>query len=144
MYAQSLMRPRLLIAVLALTLSGTNTAVASMCAAYCMSAAFVGAGAAHHHRMESYSHHHTADCAECPPDTGNSLNQKPDCSRLLQIQALKEGSLSLAAPSGVSPIQAVDTPVRALALASDGTRFSPLKAPPKIRSLHSASAPLRI
>jgi hypothetical protein len=154
-YAQSSMRPKLLIAALVLTLAGADSGATAICAASCVSSELAGSAVAHYHRMESqpgpasashhfHSQHHQANCAECPPDTGNSLNQKADCSRLVQIQALKEGSISFAAPSGVAPIDAVDMPVRALALASDDERFSPVEAPNKIRSFDSASAPLRI
>ena len=115
-----------------------------MCAAYCMSSATVGGAAVHHHQMGSHSHRHAANCAECPSETGNGLNRKTSCSKLFQIQTLKEGSLSFAAPSGVAHIYAADTPVRVLALASAADRFSPVKPPNKIRSLDCAFAPLRI
>jgi len=138
------MRPRILIAVLALTLSGINSSTISMCAAYCMSSASVGSAAVHHHQVGSHSHRHTPNCAECPPDTGNGLNEKADCSSSVQLQALKEGSLSFGAPSGLAHIHAADMPAGALALASDDERFSPVKVPNKIRSFNSASAPLRI
>src|ERR1700738_4508279 len=82
-YAQELMGPKLLIAILVLALSGANSDLASMCAAYCMSSASL------HHHMESqqgstsashhfHSYHNAANCAECPPDSANSLNEKDD------------------------------------------------------------------
>jgi hypothetical protein len=148
-YAQELMGPKLLIAILVLALSGANSDLASMCAAYCMSSA-----SAHHH-MESqqgstsvihhsHSYRHTADCAECPPDSANSLNQKADCASLDEIQALKQGSFSFDSPRGVAHVHVVGMPTRALALASDGERFSPGNALNKIRSFNPVSAPLRI
>jgi hypothetical protein len=154
-YAQNWMQTRLLISVLVLTLSGANSGAASMCAAYCMASEPLGSVAAHHHQMESQpgltsisqhfrSRHYAASCAECPPDQGNSLNEKADCARLAQIQGLKEGFVSLNAPSGVAHVQLLDMPVRALALESAGERFSSLKAPNKIRSFNFASPLLRI
>jgi len=143
------MRPKLLIAVLVLTLSETNCDLASMCAAYCMSPASV-----HHHvgsrpstvaiSHQMHADHHGAECAECPPKSANSLNEKPDCASFAEIQALKEASLSLDAASVVARVQVVEMLARALASASDGERFSPLNAPNKIRSFDPVSAPLRI
>src|SRR5712664_4029653 len=120
-YAQNLMGPKLLIAVLVLTLSGANSDLASMCGAYCMSSASV------HHYTESkpgpitishhmHAHHKGAECAECPPKSGISLNQKSDCASLVQIEALKEGSFSLGTPSGVAQDLA-ETPTDGRALA---------------------------
>src|SRR5712691_10097575 len=97
-YAENVMRLKLPIAVLVLALSGANSSLASMCAAYCTASA---GGASTHHQMESEpnpatishhinTHHHGADCAECPPKSGNSLKQKSDCAALVQVQALKE------------------------------------------------------
>src|ERR1700732_2514130 len=138
------MRLRVLIAVLALALSGTNSKLDSMCAAYCTSSGSSGGAAVHHDQLGSHSHRHTANCAECPTGTGNGLNEKCDCSRLGQFQVLKEGSPSFAHTSAVTPIHAVDMPDRALSLTSEDERFSLVKAPNKIRSLNFASASLRI
>src|SRR5207245_8510476 len=99
--------------IVVLALSGANSGAASMCAAYCMSSASVGGAAVHHPQMESqpnpasishhiHARHHGADCAECPPKSGNSLNQKSDCASLVQVQALKEGPFPRDALSGVT------------------------------------------
>ena len=149
------MGPKLLIAVLVLTLSGANSSLASMCAAYCMSSAAVGSAAVHHHQMESqpaptsishhiHAHHKDAECAECPPKSGNSLNQKADCTSLVQIEALKEGSFSLDAPSGVAHVAVADTPADALGLAGSGERSLLFDASQTIRSFNTPPVPLRI
>ncbi len=148
-----MMRPRLLIAVLVLTLSGTNCDAASICAAYCMSSAFAGRAAVHH-QMESQSgatntddHIHTgnqATCAECPPELGNNLNQSADCASLVQIQALKEASFSFDAPSGVAQVDVPDTSAHAVALADDTQSSSLFDTSPRIRSSNPAAVPLRI
>jgi hypothetical protein len=149
------MRPKLVIAVLVLALSGANSAAASMCAAYCMSSSSVGSAAVHHHQMESppnpasisrhiHTRHHGADCAECPPKSGNSVNQKSDCASLVQVQALQEGSFSLDAPSGVAQFDVANTPADALTLAGGGERSIPFDASRKIRNSNPASVPLRI
>ena len=154
-YTQNLMRPKLVSAILVLALSGANSGAASMCAAFCMSSASVGSAAVPHHQMESqpnpasishhiHARHHGADCAECPPKSGNSLNQKSDCASLLQVQALKEGSFSLDAPSGVAQFDVADTPADALALAGGGERSMPFDASHTIRNSNPASVPLRI
>jgi hypothetical protein len=149
------MRSKLVIAILVLALSGANSGAATMCAAYCMSSATVGSVVAHHHQMESqpgptsisrHSHglHHSPNCAECPPRSGNSLNQKADCASWVQIQALKEGTFSLEAPSGVPQFDAADTPGYAIGLAYDGEHSSVSDTSRTIRSSSSASVPLRI
>src|SRR6267143_6813251 len=82
------MRLKLVIAILVLALAGANSGVASICAAYCMSAASVGSVAVHHHQMESqpaptsishhiHAHHKGAECAECPPTSVVSSNLTP-------------------------------------------------------------------
>jgi len=149
------MRLKLLIAVLVLTLSGANAGVASMCAAYCMSSEFVGSAAVHHHQMNSqpsptsisnhnHTRHHGADCAECPPTSGNNLSPKADCSSLVHIQALKEGSFSFDAPSRVAHVTVADTPADALGLASSGERSLLFDASQTIRSFNTPPIPLRI
>lgn len=155
MYTQNLMRPKLVIAILVLALSGANSGAASICATYCMSSAAAGSAAVHHHQMESqpsptsvshqfHSHHHAANCAECPPDSANSLNGKADCASFAEIQALKEASFSFDAPRGVAHAHVVGIPARALALASDGERFLPVNAANKTRSFNPVLPPLRI
>jgi len=112
-YPQNLMGTKLLISVLVLLLSGADSGAALICAASCMSSAPVPGSVVHHHEVESqpssaharqHTHHHGAPCAECPPEVGNSLNQKSDCNSLSKIQALREGSFSLDAPTGVARI----------------------------------------
>jgi hypothetical protein len=149
------MRLKLLIAVLVLTLSGANAGVASMCAAYCMSSESVGSAAIHHHQMASqpsptsashhfHSHHHASNCAECPADSANSLNEKSDCSSLVQIQALKEGSFSFDAPSGAAHVAVADTPADTLGLTGSGVRSLLFDASQTIRSFNTPPVPIRI
>ena len=153
MYTQNLMRPKLVIAILVLALSGAHSGAASVCAAYCMSSAAAGSAAVHHHQMVSQpasishhvqSHHQGTECAECPPKSRNSLNTKADCASLVQIQALKEGSFSLDAPSGAAQFDIAHTPACTLGLASDGERSLVFDASRTIRCSSSASVPLRI
>jgi hypothetical protein len=141
------MGSKLLIAVVALTLSGTNSDFASMCAAYCMSSASV------HHHMESrpgpvtithHIHHNGAECAECPPRSAISLNQKADCTSLVQMEALKEGSFSLEAPSKVAQFNVVITSPEGPSLASDRERSLVICASDAIRNSNPAPVPLRI
>src|ERR1700686_596408 len=141
------MRPKLFIAVLVLMLAGTNCDAASLCAAYCMSSVSA------HDDMESqpgstslthpiHAQHEGAECADCPPESRNSLNQKADCSSLDQIQALKEGYFSLDTPSGVPQLYVADTPAYTLGLARDGGNVLAFAAARRIRSSISASVPL--
>src|SRR5437588_8094378 len=146
------MRKRLLAATLSQVLFCINLFVNSMCAAYCMATA--GSATAHHQMGPEpnpsnidpriHIHHHPANCTDCPPDRRSSLNQKADCTGLVQIQALREGSFSLGVPSGVTYVHVVDMPGRAPGLAPGGERFSSIEAPNRIRPSSTVSAPLRI
>jgi hypothetical protein len=149
------MRLGLLIAVLVLALSGANSDLASMCAAYCMSSSSVGSAAIHHHQMDSqpgpasashhiHSHDKGAECTECPPTSGDSVKQKADCASLAQMQALKAGSFNLVAPSGLIQFDATQTPVRAVGLIWGAERSLVFDASCTIRSIPSPSLPLRI
>ena len=146
------MRQKLVPVALVLMLSAANSPVALMCAAYCSGSA---GGALAHHQMESeqtpattshhtHAHHHAANCAECPPESRNSLNQSADCASLVQMQALKEGTFSFEAPTGLPHVDVSNAPARALALASDGERFSLFDAPKIVRNSSPVSVPLRI
>jgi len=113
---------KLVIAILVFGAVGSQFGAAAICAAYCMSSAAAGSAVVHHHQMESQpgphkhqpfismAHHKGAECAECPPTSGNTFNQKADCASWVQFQALKEGSFSLDAPSGVAEFEVADTP----------------------------------
>jgi len=149
------MGPRLLIAVLALALSGANSDLASMCAAYCMSSSSVGSAAVHHHQMDSrpgptsisrhiHAHHNGAECAECPPTSGNSVKQKSDCASLAQMQALEEGFFNLDAPSGRIHFDATQAPDRVAGLTWSAGRSLVFDTSRTTGSFPSPSLPLRI
>jgi hypothetical protein len=150
-----LMGPKLLVAALVATLAGANSGLASLCAAYCMSSASAAGTAVHSHQTKSqadhastnqniHAHHNGAECAECPPISGNSLEQKADCASLDQMQTLKESSFNLDAPRAVAHFDAADTPVHADGILWDGERSLVFDAPRTIRSFPSPSLPLRI
>jgi hypothetical protein len=154
-YAQDLMRPKLLIATLVLALSGANSGAASMCAAYCMASAPTGSVTVHHHQMESqpsptsmshhiHTRHHGTACVECPPKSQNSVNQKSDCASLVQVQALKEVFFSFEASSRSAHIDVPNTPADPLTLAGGGERSIPFDASHTVRNSNPASIPLRI
>jgi hypothetical protein len=149
------MRPKLLIAVLALMLSGINCDAASICANRCMSSGSAESAVVHHHQMESQAvatniqHHihtrtHAAGCTECPPEVGNNLNRSADCQVLPQIEAIREASFSFDAPSGVAQVDVPHAPADALALADNGGPSFLCDIGHTIRSSDTASVPLRI
>lgn len=150
-YPQNLMRIKVLTSVLVLLLAGADSSAASICAASCMSTQAAGT-VVHHHEMESqptathvrqHTHHHGAPCAKCPPQSRNSLKQKSDCNRLSGIQALKEASFSLNAPTGVARVVA-NTSADGLPLGSDGQESFLFGDSPTIRSSAPLLLPLRI
>lgn len=149
------MRPRLLIAVLVLMLSGTNCDAASICAAYCMSSASAGTAAVYHQHTESqqgtaninrdiHAHSHAASCPECPPELGNNLNQPADCAGLVQIQAIVEAPSSLDASRGVAHVDFLHTPTDALASADNGKASLLCDSSRRIRPYAPGSVSLRI
>jgi hypothetical protein len=148
-YHQHLMRAKFLVSLLVLLLLAANSSASSMCAAYCLSAPPFGRDAVHHHRTGSqanaatvsqHTHFHGVRCAECPT---NNLSQKPACSSLAEIQALKEGSFSLDVPTGGAQFGAL-TPADRLLFACDDEPSLFFNASPPIRSSSLASLPIRI
>jgi hypothetical protein len=150
------MGTKLLMSVLALLLSAADSGAALICAASCMSSPPVAGAVVHHHEMYSqpsatqasqHTHHHGAPCAECPPRdrgrNGNSLNQSSDCNSLSEIHALKEGSFSVDAPTGVAPVLA-NRPADGLALGSDGRQSFLFEDFPTAKSFGPTLLPLRI
>ena len=118
------MGTKLLISVLALLLSGADSGAVLSCAVSCMSSAPVAAAVVHHEmptaaHASQHAHHHGAPCGECPPKSGNSLNQKSDCDSLSEIQALKESAFSLDARTGVARALFDRPSANSLALGSD-------------------------
>jgi hypothetical protein len=152
----NLMGPKVLVAVLVVALSGSDSGLASLCATYCSSSVSVASGAAiQPHQMKSqagsastsqniHAHHNGAECAECPPISGNNLKQKADCASLDQMQTLKEDTFNLDAPRGLAVFYAADTLVHAVGLPGNGERSFAFDASPSIRSFPSSSLPLRI
>jgi hypothetical protein len=147
------MRARLLILILVLSLSVANTGAAAICATYCGSSESAAGGAVHHHQAGSapnttsaraHVHRHGTPCAECPSTTGISLNQNSDCAKLVEVQALKEGSFSLGAPTGNAQAYVAEPPTDALKLIGDGERSLRLEAPQTTRSSGTPPIPLRI
>jgi hypothetical protein len=145
---------RLLAALLVLTLFGASSGPMVICAANCMRSA-EGSVAVHHHQMKPESGrtgmsdqvrdgHHDSACAECPPKSGKSLDQKFDCARLTQIEALSNRNFSLDEPSGIAHFGLTETPAYLVGLAPDGERFSVFRASRKFKNLNFASVPLRI
>jgi len=148
------MGPKVLVAVLVVALSGVNSGLASLCAAYCSSSASTASAGAHSHQTKSpgsastsqniHAHHNGAECTECPPISGNSLKQKADCASLDQMQTLKEDTFNLDAPRGLAVFDAADTLVHAVGILWDGERSFVFDASRTIRSFPSPSLPLRI
>jgi hypothetical protein len=114
-YSQNLKPNKILISVLVLLLAGIDSNAALICAASCMSSTQARGIKVDHHEMGSHpsatrasqhTHHHGAPCAKCPPNAANSLNQTSHCISPSEIQALREGSFALRAPTGVARVLA--------------------------------------
>jgi len=147
-YPQIEMRQKVLISVLVMSLSGANALAGAMCASYCAYSKSAKTQAAHHHHdgmqpsnKNSHVHGRGMRCPECPSTSGFSLNS--GCGKLVQDQAIKEGSASQDKSGGSAPSyvvtlspdapQPIDNPERQLRLDTSGSSRS-----------SSPSAPLRI
>src|SRR5258708_23449760 len=121
------LHPKLAATVLAVALFGANTAMASVCEAYC---AGVGKkNSDHHHQTAatpSSPRHHMhaqrdrADCPECPKIAGISSLQLPDCGSFSRVQALQENSRVFSYNHAVSPLD--------VAKSSTGSSLAPIKS----------------
>ena len=154
-YAKSIVKivlhRRLAAIVLLLALFGANTAMASVCEAYC--AGVRKNNSDHHHQTEatpSSSHHHMharqhrADCAECPKTAGQSSLQLPDCVSFARVQALQENSRVFTNDHAVSQLDVAKSPTGSSLAPIQSERFSSLHSPPNISSFQSVLVSIRI
>jgi len=147
-YPQIEMLQKLLVSLLVMSLAGANAIAGAMCVSYCASSKSAKTEAVHHQHdgtqpsnKNSHVHGHGMRCPECPSASGLRLNS--GCGKLVQDQAIKEGSASQDTSSGsalsyvatLSPDapRPIDNPERQLRLDTSGS----------VRS-SSPSAPLRI
>ena len=143
---------RLAAIVLLVALFGANTAMASVCEAYC---AGVGKQKSDHHHQtaakSSPSHHHMhaqqhrADCRECPKAAGQFSLQPPDCGRFTQVHALGETSRVFSNNLAVPQLNIVSSSVdSSLAAPVESERLSYLHSPPNISNFPPVVVSLRI
>ena len=134
--------------VLAVVLFGANTAMASVCEAYC---AGVGKNSDHHHQTAvtpSSSHHHMqaqqhrAGCPECPKTAGRS--SLPDCESFAQVQALQENSRVFSDDHAVSQLDVAKSSTGCSVAPIQSERFSSLHSPPNISSFRPVLVSIRI
>jgi len=138
--------------VLAVALFGANTAMASLCEAYCAS---VGKKNSDHHHpptaaTPSSPHHHMhaqqhrANCAECPKTAGQSSLKLPDCGSFARVQALQENSRVFSDDHAVSQLDVAKSPTGSSLTPIQSERFSSLHSPPNIRSFQPVLVSIRI
>jgi hypothetical protein len=142
---------RLAAIVLVLALFGANTAMASVCEAYC---AGVGKkNSDHHHQTAatpSSSHHHMhaqqhrADCPECPKTAGQSSQQLPDCGSFTRVQALQENSRVFSDDHAVSQLDVAKSSTGSSLAPIQSERFLSLHSPPNINSFQPVLVSIRI
>lgn len=142
---------RRLAAILLVTaLLGANTAVTSVCEAYCAGTGKNNAG--HHHQTETrssaasnqtHAHHPNANCSECLKSVRRSL-QGPDCGSFAQAQTLQEGARASSTDRKVSQLDVNRTPANSLPRPVENVRFWLIHPPPKIGTSASVLVSLRI
>jgi hypothetical protein len=136
--------------ILAAALFGADTAMASVCEAYC---AGVGKKNSDHHQTAatpSSPHHymhaqqHRADCPECPKTEWQSSLQLPDCGSFTQVQALRENSRVFYDDHAVSQLEVAESSAGSSLAPIQSERFSSLHSPPNISSFQPGVVSLRI
>jgi hypothetical protein len=133
---------------LLIALFGANTAMASICEAYC-----AGSGKKHaDHRhipatRNSSPHHHThaqqgRDCSGCL--RSSTSVQLPPCGGLTQFQALQKSSRIFSNDRAVAQIDVVKSSTGYFFAAIESERFSTFHPPPKLSNFEPALVSLRI
>jgi hypothetical protein len=146
------MLPRKLAAIaLLVALIGANTAMASVCEAYCASGGKKNSD--HHHQTAatpSSPHHHMpaqqhrAGCPQCPKTAGQSSLQLPDCGSFARVQALQENSRVFSDDHAVSQLDVAKSFTGSSLTPIQGERFSSLRAPPNISNFQPVLVSIRI
>jgi hypothetical protein len=141
--------------VLAVALFGANTAMASVCEAYCASVGKKNSDR-HHHQAASTpaSHHHhphhmlaqqhRADCPECPKTAAQTSLQLPDCGSFARAQALQENSRVFSDDHAVSQLDVAKSSTGSSLTLIQSERFSSRHAPPNISSFQPVLVSIRI
>ena len=134
--------------VLLIAMFGANTAMASICEAYC-----VGTGKhAEHHDMSSIrnsspNHHRhakqdQAECSKCP--TSSFSVQLPPCERLTQFQSLQTSLRVFSDRRLIEHLDLVKSSGSSFAAPVESERFSTFHPPPKLSDPGVALVSLRI
>jgi hypothetical protein len=142
---------RLAAIVLLVALFGANTAMASVCEAYC---AGVGKkNSDHHHQTTatpSSPHHHMhvqqhrEDCPQCPKIAGQSSLQLPDCGCFTRVQTLQENSRVFSDDHAVSQRNVAQSSAASSLAPIKSERFSSLHSPPNISRFQPVLVSIRI
>jgi hypothetical protein len=156
-----MMRLRFVASVLVFVLLGADSGAAGICTAYCTSVASPESAGLPHHHMKSQPSRasagqqirgdsrernvrdHRAMCAECPRESENSANSKPDCTGAAGVQGLTESAVSLAGSRQIERAL-VARDVGGPTLVCYRPQFAVFGASPRIKSGSASSLPLRI
>ena len=142
---------RLAAIVLALALFGANTAMASVCDAYCAGVGNKNPDHHHHHQTaatSSSSHHHMhaqqhrAECPQCLEIAGRS-SLLPDCGTFAQVQALQENS-RVFSDDHAAHLDIAKSSTNSSLAPIQSERFSSLHSPPNISSFQPVLVSIRI
>jgi hypothetical protein len=133
--------------VLLLVLLGANSAVASVCEAYCAVAmggnrdhqTEMAGSSSHHH---SSSQHHMTGCSVCPKGAGVASPRPPDCANV--VLGLQGESRVLSRNDATRQLDVSTSTTKSLAVPINNVRFSTSHAPPSISSSYPLLVPLRI
>jgi len=141
---------RLAAIVLGVALFTANTAMVSMCEAYCAGVGTKKSGHHHQtlatlssHRDHMHAQRHRADCPECPKTAGQS-SQFPDCGSFARVQALQENSRVFTDDHAVSQREVAESSTASSLAPIQSGRFSSLHSPPNVSSFQPVLVSLRI
>jgi hypothetical protein len=132
-------------------LFGANTAMASVCEAYC---AGVGKkNSDHHHQTAatpSSAHHHMharqhrEDCPQCTKIARQFSLQLPDCGSFARVQALQENSRVFSDDRAASQLDVANSSTASSLAPIKSERFSSLHSPPNIGRFQPVLVSIRI
>jgi hypothetical protein len=134
--------------IVLLTLFGANTALASICEAYCGDAG--NKNADYHHQTVPSSHHHThvqqhyGDCPKCPKGAGRRSMQPPNCGNLAQAQILQDNPRILSRDREVSQLDVAKSSTGSPSMPIESEHFSSFHSPPNLRGFGLVLTSLRI
>jgi hypothetical protein len=145
---KAVLHRKLVVVVLLVALAGANTAMASVCEAYCADAS--NKNADYQHQTVPSSHHHIhvqqhrGNCPECPKGAGPRSMQPPNCGNFVQVQIVQGNPRIFSRNLEVSSLDVTKSSTGSPPVPIESEHFSPFHSPPNLHGLGPVLTSLRI